>query len=217
MATTTAEVVTLEAAVRVLQVGNRQITQSVANQLDIVDPWQMTAMGRVKIKDELFAIGRDNRTGDLVRARDHWRGCPHTPDTGSADDEYAWTSLKPIAVTARYTTSAADPNKWTIAEWRLNEQVEPWSDEPCDCCEGCDFVATGSWGVGYRPTTSGYTTGRLDDLPRPPHTGPTFEGDRATVEGLAYLRPVQKHTGTGNRYTRQWLESLPLIVLAGLR
>ncbi len=215
MATTTAEVVTLEAAVRVLQVGNRQITQSVANQLDIVDPWLMAAMGRVKIKDELYAIGRDNRTGDLVRARHHplsWESadCPHYGRT----NPYSWTSDQRMAVSADYTTSAADPDEWTLLRWQLDEQVDPWTDEPCDCCDGCGFAPTGGWGIGY--IKSHYGGPILDHLPRP-DSRPTCEGELTTVKGTAYVRPVQQHTGTGNRYTRQWLESLPLIVLAGLR
>lgn len=41
--------------------------------------------------------------------------------------------------------------------------------------------------------------------------------NEVTVRGKVDLHPMQRHTGSGNRYSYQWIESLPLIVLAGLR
>lgn len=45
--TTTATVETLTAEVRVLMVGNRQVTKGVYQQLDIADPWHINPFGRV--------------------------------------------------------------------------------------------------------------------------------------------------------------------------
>lgn len=68
----TATVETLTAEVRVLQVGNRQITMSVAKQLDVVDFMRIEAFGRVAIsrRDEpcVVVIGRDSDSGALVCA-----------------------------------------------------------------------------------------------------------------------------------------------------
>lgn len=46
---TTATVETLTAEVRVLMVGNRQVTQSVAKQLDVVSIFQIEAWGRIAL------------------------------------------------------------------------------------------------------------------------------------------------------------------------
>jgi hypothetical protein len=75
--TTTVE--TLTAKVHVLQVNNRQVTLSVAKQLDWVEPRQVWPMGRIKIpwpkshRDASIAgvphiviIGSHWKTGDLV-------------------------------------------------------------------------------------------------------------------------------------------------------
>lgn len=67
--TTTATVETLTAEVRVLMVGNRQITLSVARQLDRALRQTMEPMGRVRIvHGEEHLIGRDVDTGALAIA-----------------------------------------------------------------------------------------------------------------------------------------------------
>lgn len=98
-----AEVISLTAEVRVLKVGNRQITQSVAKQLDVVLPQFVEPFGRVRIgtgsNTEEIIIGRCNskgrRTnlhGTLVTARycralhNVRRGdCPRRPDPADPD------------------------------------------------------------------------------------------------------------------------------------
>jgi hypothetical protein len=69
--TDTATVETLTAEVRVLMVGNRQITLSVARQLDTVKLFEMEPFGRVRLdKDrENYVIGRSKETGTLVLAK----------------------------------------------------------------------------------------------------------------------------------------------------
>lgn len=99
---TTAKVETLTAQVRVLMVGNRQITLSVARQLDHVDSLRAEQiMGRVRIgKDRGLSIIGQNDSGDLVicpgipRPRindffecpDDWKVCRH------------WNHRKPVRV-----------------------------------------------------------------------------------------------------------------------
>ena len=51
-ATTTATVETLTAEVHVLKVGNRQITLSVAKQLDVIPLVHLTPFGRISIRDD---------------------------------------------------------------------------------------------------------------------------------------------------------------------
>lgn len=74
--TDTATVETLTAEVRVLMVGNRQITLSVARQLDTVKLADLEPFGRVRLdkdRNELLpqegrVIGRDKNTGSLALA-----------------------------------------------------------------------------------------------------------------------------------------------------
>lgn len=71
---TTATVETLAASVNVLQYGNRQITLSVAKQLDVVSPYSIEPMGRVRLgkndRPETSVIGSDE-SGNLVTADFH--------------------------------------------------------------------------------------------------------------------------------------------------
>jgi hypothetical protein len=66
----TATVETLTAEVRVLMVGSRQITLSVARQLDVVSLWDINAWNRVRLgRDrDRFVIGRRAGSTDLVLA-----------------------------------------------------------------------------------------------------------------------------------------------------
>lgn len=77
MTNTTATVVTLTAEVRVLQVGNRQITLSVVNQLDRCRYEELEPMGRVHssrrdmpgyTESDVEVVGRHLETGALVFA-----------------------------------------------------------------------------------------------------------------------------------------------------
>ena len=67
--TTKAEVETLTAEVKTLVVGNRQITLSVARQLDEVHYEEMEPFGRVRVdKGIVSLIGAHHETGQLVLA-----------------------------------------------------------------------------------------------------------------------------------------------------
>jgi hypothetical protein len=68
----TATVETLTAEVRVLMVGSRQVTMSVYEQLDYVEPLLIEPFGRVRPKKnlayaEIHVVGRDS-DGNLVRS-----------------------------------------------------------------------------------------------------------------------------------------------------
>lgn len=78
MTTTTATVESLTAEVRVLQVGNRQITLSVARQLDMALLEDIEPFGRVNLGKggERYIIGRKIQDGSLVIADGRWEGEP---------------------------------------------------------------------------------------------------------------------------------------------
>ncbi len=98
-----AQVVTLEASVRVLTVGNRQITQSVANQLDKVNLWEIEPMGRVKIKGQQLAIGRRKSSGDLALAYNHrCNNICHLEDLEGVITEDNWLHPAPCGCSAEY-------------------------------------------------------------------------------------------------------------------
>jgi hypothetical protein len=82
-ATQSATVETLTAEVRVLMVGSRQITLSVARQLDWVELEDMEPFGRVRLDADPTVIGRDRETGALVLAT--YR-LPHEPVFLDSDD-----------------------------------------------------------------------------------------------------------------------------------
>jgi hypothetical protein len=73
---TSATVETLVAEVRVLMVGSRQVTLSVARQLDWVDLEDMEPFGRVRLDTSATVIGRDRDTGALVLASYQIAGDP---------------------------------------------------------------------------------------------------------------------------------------------
>lgn len=70
--TTSATVETVTAEVRVLMVGSRQVTMSVYNQLDRVDPGDVEPFGRVAPRDanqqRIYIVGRERSSGALVRS-----------------------------------------------------------------------------------------------------------------------------------------------------
>lgn len=81
MTSSTATVETLAAEVRVLMVGNRQVTLSVYRQLDIVLPEMIEPFGRVndskdaevrRVPYSIFVVGKHRETGALVRSEIKW-------------------------------------------------------------------------------------------------------------------------------------------------
>lgn len=66
--TNTATVETLTAEVRVLMVGSRQVTLSVAKQLDVVPLESLTIFGRVNLNDGYRRVIGADRNGNLALA-----------------------------------------------------------------------------------------------------------------------------------------------------
>jgi hypothetical protein len=70
---TTANVETLTAEVRVLMVGNRQVTLSIYRQLDVVELEEIEPFGRVndgkELTSEVGVVGCHRATGALVKAK----------------------------------------------------------------------------------------------------------------------------------------------------
>lgn len=89
--TSTATVETLTAQVHTLVIGTRQITLSVAKQLDVINLPDLAVMGRVKIagKHDYHVIGTDIRTGVLAVAE--YEPYAHR------DDHPGWAALNQAA------------------------------------------------------------------------------------------------------------------------
>lgn len=96
---------TLLAEVRVLALGNRQITSGVARQLDEVKPDRIEPFGRVEHKAlgyhsdgyHVFVIGRDIDTGALVRSK-VFQSSASAPDP---ERFAAWSALPLIVLAGR--------------------------------------------------------------------------------------------------------------------
>lgn len=226
-ATTTAEVVTLEASVRVLQVGNRQITQSVAKQLDKVEPWRLDVMGRVKIGADEFAIGRDLDSGDLALAAEHlcevhYRRVAGVPRPTREEISPAWFSGE-VEISADYSREVDDKGRtrqWKLEQWWVVTDPSHFLavDEPCPCCLGCSFQRTGRYTLSTEVTHYEFPRDIQSYKHREVLEAAIDMGrDEVTITGKALVHASQRHTGSGNRYSRKWVQSLPLIVLAGLR
>lgn len=107
----TATIETLTAEVRVLMVGSRQITMSVYGQLDVVNAEEIQPFGRVGPSRaewwELWVIGRNVATGDLVRSR--------VPNVRRLEE------MERLALLGAFMNGAADPRRELIckisAEW----------------------------------------------------------------------------------------------------
>lgn len=107
---TAATVKTLTAEVRTLVVGNRQVTMSVFNQLDIVKPFEIEVMGRVRpskdaLAHEVYVIGRHVATSALVRSsifRENYI------ESRMEDDKKRMTYADMWAMRARYKLSRYD-------------------------------------------------------------------------------------------------------------
>ncbi|MDZ7884746.1 MAG: hypothetical protein U5N53_18495 [Mycobacterium sp.] len=107
----TATVETLTAEVRVLMVGNRQITSGVYKQLDFCPTEEIRPLGRVRSGLQapgIEVVGADAR-GQLVRARlERWscerfhayEGINHTPECFESRDRYDRWSKLPLIVLA---------------------------------------------------------------------------------------------------------------------
>jgi hypothetical protein len=204
---TTATVETLTAEVRVLMVGSRQVTLSVAKQLDMVSLSRLTPFGRVKVPDPFdIVIGAETTTGVLSLSR-----IRHEVDRRAyialTTPRSAGGQLKPLRCRAKQPNGSGHGdvgssevgllfNGWAIA---LNvDDIDDRHDEPRECyvrdCQrdqGCaGFHCTdecGSWDPrDYR-----------DEITRELDLHITaYREDRARVKAAA---------------------ALPLIVLAGLR
>lgn len=195
---TAATVISLAASVRVLQVGRRQITQSVASQLDACEPWELAPMGRVKLSrketspsgdsfraERSYAVGSHRETGELRLALAH--RCEVHRMQGAGE----WI--------LRGRAPTGGGREW---DWREHPDhpFEEWMTrghpKRCPCCAGCTNrvleARAGRLGAHY---------------PLPP--------DHADMPGNVFI--YYTDTGGGPGFGQDWIDGLPLIVLAGLR
>ncbi|EHK82120.1 hypothetical protein [Rhodococcus pyridinivorans] len=147
---TTATVETLTAEVRVLTVGKRQITVSVAKQLDVIPVTRLTVFGRVKLelKDHKdYVIGVDNTTGilSLSAYNKYFRGPKpfvDVIDSGLPDEQF------PIVCGATSSYDNAFQLRWSDIDFELF----------ADGVRRCEIDGHTTWGTakcsGWNPAGS---------------------------------------------------------------
>jgi hypothetical protein len=102
-----AHVQVLTAEVRTLVVGSRQVTMSVYNQLDLVEPWDIEPFGRVAPRDgyywRTYVVGRRRENGSLVRSHTFSeKGIKELTERGTVWDgkyrvkPHGWPSAEPV-------------------------------------------------------------------------------------------------------------------------
>jgi len=202
----TATVETLVAEVRVLMVGSRQITLSVAKQLDVIPLSRLKPFGRVKLGDDDTVIGADTQTGVLCLSRIR-------PEV----DRRAWPALtehpgwlKPLrcrqhqpagngynGVGSDEVALAFGPDKWLIG--LLVDDMEDRHGANARQCHNADCQGA--------PQCTGFHC--TDEC--------NFWDPRDYRDEIA--RKVEAHTERYREDQRrvQAAKELPLIVLAGLR
>jgi hypothetical protein len=147
---TIATVKTLTAEVRVLMVGNRQVTLSVYRQLDEVEPDELEPFGRVNdSKDRgLSVVGRSQTTGELVRAN----------PVDASVNPYIWGFDMPVgalqvgrahwdALPENYDAdrkTVVHVGHITVDDRRVRFYLGP--DHPLHEDPACNFIADGRWG-----------------------------------------------------------------------
>lgn len=192
----TATVETLTAEVRVLMVGSRQITQSVAKQLDECNFGELVPMGRVRVeKERQHVIGKHAQTGELRLSR-YPAFClgveTHTVDY--------WDMPKDgrVAATRCYFDEERDFDEWVASRWpglRLDKKIVEMSCAP--------------YGERYRE----HVNNHMQELR-------CQRGRAVTPEmsvRLANFSAVWLTQRAQMKVDREKADALPLIVLAGLR
>lgn len=144
--TTTATIETLTAEVRTLVLGSRQITLSVAKQLDIIPLARLSVFGRVRIsKDRDYVIGADN-DGTLALAKYYpeWRPALSfiTADdlqgghiivcSGQIERDVGTYRLCFIGETFEVAADATQPCGIEGHKPYLHEKCEGWRTNGCD-------------------------------------------------------------------------------------
>jgi hypothetical protein len=188
----TATVVALTAEVRVLMVGSRQITMSVANQLDHADPAEVEPFGRVRMKDAERVIGRHAPTGNLVLAG------------ACAGSTTHFTGLDDVRAGRFSTTGLFDVQTYyrSFIKWRKCGSGIVW---PCPC-RGADPTCPFQQSLPIETQSYGVLVATIPpELPGEVFVGCKHLGRRHLAEA------------TGCAYGRAWLNAQPLVVLAGLR
>jgi hypothetical protein len=185
--TDTATVETLTAEVRVLMVGNRQITLSVARQLDHVSLDQMETFGRVRINDGNTVIGRA-RNGSLAIAQYNQYYRPKNPMIYISDLDRPVGLHRTVAAQSRH-------GEWYRLRIRsVTFDLEPEGVDICNCPQQEPLSYPERWtcpDVGWDPR------GQEDD-----------------IHGMVLHRQAKEQE---LQKLHQSAAAAPLIVLAGLK
>ena len=187
----TAHVETLTATVRTLVVGSRQVTLSVARQLDWVDITELNVMGRVRLSkgDHTEVIGSKVKDGSLAIARlswGHWAMVPHF--CGEEFDEVAEGA---ITVCSGIRPNPQDEYALRVYGVRFTMST-PKYDSSVKRCDVEGHV---------------YGRGKCEG----------FEASPATIELIRKEVARQAEEISRRRRLIEAAEDAPLIVLAGLR
>lgn len=191
----TATVTTVTAEVRTLTVGSRQITMSVANQLDHAPRSMVEPMGRVRLKDRVELIGRHTTDGTLVLARMYF--------TSVKDGDPFW--VKPPAP---FVVCSEMPTQRGYDQYLLDFGGTP-IEVPQVAVEKCKFIHSPHGKYCSRCKEPGY-----QHSPEPMCAHWSAQGqDDYIVSTIAEQRRERDAEIALMRHD----EALPLIVLAGLR
>lgn len=215
----TAKIEVLTAEVRALMIGSRQVTLSVYRQLDRVPADICEPFGRVRDTqdrgDAVFVVGKDSRTGDLVRAARERPPLRHPVVLESPPWIAAWCDSREYVWHRRPSRDSFTSGEFQAEIMRDRDiAVYAWLPEPdwfdhveCgkrlsrnpitldeDDCR-CSFNQDGSWRGHWDVEDSDFDAAQAMRV--------------LAAEALADLRML--HT----EYV-EWSQ-LPLIVLAGLK
>ena len=188
---TTATVEVLMAEVRVLMVGSRQVTLSVAKQLDRCFLEQMTPMGRVRIGDTVSVIGKHAKDGTLRVATLHKLGYPFQITVMSSD-----VDSMPIRACKQHAVYGSDRRLRPMSAWN--------SPEPEGVCFRGELVEFPPECIEFRAH---------DDLLFGPASPCQLTDMRLRQDAMA--KSIAR--AELRRDLVQGAHTLPLIVLAGLR
>ena len=210
--TATATVETLTAEVRVLMVGNRQITQSIAKQLDRVKLDQLDMFGRVRLGGDMFVIGRRIDGGDLVIA---------DPDTFRGPDRFVAVLSYNGPDSERPTIE--NPNRTVIGKYtRVSLGETPCEIRSEDLAYDSSvfdpyFEELSQW-EARKHTYAMANSCSTYDFPEPRPTVPTYTWNPGRHEG-EFRRQIAAQRAEFCRRRALYVKAraLPLIVLAGLR
>lgn len=207
---TTATVETLTAEVRVLMVGNRQITQSVARQLDRVELDELKMFGRVRLGEDTLIIGSHFESGVL---------CISDPKPFRKPP--GWRAILQYDGDRESGPSTQNPYHWGLGDRLVSVSL---AGVPCeifasDLAEDRSAYNRHRAAVdAWNEAKQNYWTTHHKDYPHPFPAEPTYTWNPGSAKAdLESQASKQFGQAVYRNDLYELAISLPLIVLAGLR